>query len=179
MPRHRDRSRWALAMASGMMFNAGLLRHFRGFPQLAVRHRSIARVLDSESAFASWTERARREAALTRLVRKHLPRPLAERVRVAGTEAGVLELAASGGAIAAALRQRVPGLQAALARGGCDFAEVRVRVQVVAHASPEPKPKSRQWDSASAAPLFDLADRLPSGPLKSALSRWSRRARGR
>jgi hypothetical protein len=37
----------------------------------------------------------------------------------------------------------------------------------------------RAWDSSAASPLFDLADRLPEGPLQQALRRWSRRARGR
>ena len=142
-------------------------------------HRSIARVLESDAQFAAWTARARQEAALTRLVRKHLPRPIAERVRASAAGGAVLELAASGSAIATALRQRAPALQAALSRDGCNFTEVRVRVQVVAHAPAELERPSHQWDSARARPLFDLADRLSDGPLKSALARWSRRARGR
>ena len=93
--------------------------------------------------------------------------------------AGVLELAASAGAIAATLRQRAPDLRAALARDGCDFTEIRVRVQVAGMTGSAQKPVPRQWDSARAAPLFELADGLADGPLKAALARWSRRARGR
>ncbi len=92
---------------------------------------------------------------------------------------GVLELAASAGAIAATLRQRAPQLRESLAREGFDFAEVRVRVQVAGAGSIQRKAALRQWDTADAAPLFALADRLPDGPLKAALARWSRRARGR
>ncbi|MDQ2915712.1 MAG: DciA family protein [Casimicrobiaceae bacterium] len=142
-------------------------------------HRPLARVLDSEAQFAEWTARHRQEVALTRLVRKHLPRPIAERVHVTDARDGVLELAASAGAIAATLRQRAPALRMALARDGCDFTEVRVRVQVAGLAGPQQQTPKRQWDSSAASPLFDLADRLPGGPLKDALSRWSRRARGR
>jgi len=109
----------------------------------------------------------------------HLPRPIAERVRVTDTRDGILEIAAGAGAIAATLRQRAPDLRTALARDGFDFAEVRVRVQVAGMAAPPLKSSARRWDSSSAAPLFKLADNLADGPLKSALMQWSRRARGR
>jgi len=142
-------------------------------------HRSLARVFDSDPRLAEWRARHEREAALTRLLRRHLPRPLAERVRVADTRDGVLEIAAGAGAIAAALRQRAPDLRERLARDGFRFADVRIRVQVTGAASGVPGAPSRTWNSADAAPLFALADRLSDGPLKTALARWSRRARGR
>lgn len=141
--------------------------------------RPLARVLEGESPFAGWTARHRQELALTRLLRKHLPRPIAERVHVSDARDGVLELAATGGAIAATLRQRVPALRAALSRDGCDFTEISVRVQVAGRMIAEQKMSKRQWDSIDAAPLFDLIDRLSDSPLKAALARWSRRARGR
>ncbi|HEX6137717.1 MAG TPA: hypothetical protein VF059_08665, partial [Casimicrobiaceae bacterium] len=72
-----------------------------------------------------------------------------------------------------------PQLRRDLARGGFDFDEVRVRVQVAGTGSMQQKAPRRQWDSTDAAPLFALADRLPDGPLRAALIRWSRRARGR
>jgi hypothetical protein len=143
------------------------------------KHRTLARVLESDAQFTEWTQRHRREAALTLLLRKHLPRPVAERMRVTEARGGVLEIAAGAGAIAATLRQRVPGLQVALARDGWDFTEIRVRVQVAGVTAATAKPQSRQWDSRDATPLFELADRLPDGPLKDALAQWSRRARGR
>ena len=136
-------------------------------------------MLESDAQFADWTSRRRREAALTQLLRKHLPRPLAERVRVTDCRDGVLELAASAGAIAATLRQRAPDLRAALARDGIEVTEIRVRVQVVAITAAPDKRQLDQWDSRHATPLFERADRLADGPLKAALARWSRRARGR
>jgi hypothetical protein len=141
--------------------------------------RRIARVLESDSQLKSWTERYRREAALTQLLAAHLPKPIADRVHVADTRNGVLEFAASAGAIATVLRQRAPDLLAALSRAGWDFTEIRVRVQVAGRSNPAQKSPKRQWDSASAAPLFDLAPTLPEGPLKAAIARWARRARGR
>ena len=142
-------------------------------------HRTLAGVLQSEPELAGWTARHRREAELTLLVRKHLPRPIGERVRVAGAREGVLELTAGSGAIAAALRQRAPDLRLSLARDGRDFTEIRVRVQVEPISDRGNKTAKHQWDSREAAPLFALADQLPDGPLKAAISRWSRRARGR
>jgi len=139
----------------------------------------LAQVLERDASLAGWSERARFEARLTGVLRAHLPRAVGPHVRVAGTDANCLELAAGAGAIAATLRQRAPDLLAALRREGLDFTEIRVRVQVAGVVGATPKPPSRQWDSRDATPLFELADRLPDGPLKAALAQWSRRARGR
>ena len=142
-------------------------------------HRTLARVFDADPRVAEWRKRHEHEAALTRLLRRHLPRPLAERVRVADARDDVLEIAAGAGAIAAALRQRAPELRERLARDGFPFAQIRIRVQVTGAASSGPSVPKRPWNSGDAAPLFALADRLSEGPLKAALARWSRRARGR
>jgi hypothetical protein len=159
---------------------------FNGFPSLFLtavepmpKHRTVAGILETDAHFAEWTARHRQENALTLLLRKHLPRPIAERVRVTDARDRVLEISASAGAIAAALRQRAPDLRLALARDGWDFTDVRVRVQVAGITVREKKPAIRQWDSKSASPVFELADQLRDGPLKAALTRWSRRARGR
>ena len=138
----------------------------------------LARVFAADTRIAAWTARLKEEAALTALVRRQLPRPLADRVRVTGIREGTLELATSAGAVATAVRQRTPDLIAALRREGCDFTEIRVRVQVAGAAAPEKKPLSRQMDARASA-IFEMAARLPEGPLKHALDRWSRRARGR
>lgn len=143
------------------------------------KHRSVARVLESDAQFAEWIARRRQEIELTQMLRKHLPRPIAERIHVSDCRAGILELAASAGAIAATVRQRAPDLRAALARDGIEFDEIRVRVQVAASGAARDKFAARQWDSRQATSLFELADRLADGPLKAALARWSRRARGR
>lgn len=138
----------------------------------------LARIFATDTRIAVWTARLKQEAALTALVRRELPRPLADRVRVTGTRDGTLELATSAGAVAAAVRLRTPDLIAALRREGCDFTEIRVRVQVTGGARPELKLLSRQLDTRASS-IFDLAGRLSDGPLKAALTRWSRRARGR
>lgn len=142
--------------------------------------RPLARVLESDAQLAQWSARQREEAALTMHVRRTLPHTLGQRVHVTGLRNGVLEIAASGGAIAAALRQRAASLPMVLRAEGFDVSEVRVRVQVVSTAPDrERKAADRVLDVRAATPLFDLAERLPQGALRDALARWSRRARGR
>ncbi|HEY3555769.1 MAG TPA: DciA family protein, partial [Casimicrobiaceae bacterium] len=87
--------------------------------------RPLGTVLQTDAQLGRWTARQREEAALTKLVRRHLPRALAERVRVAGVRDGVVELTASGGAIAAALRQRTTTLPDVLRREGVAVTSVR------------------------------------------------------
>ncbi|HEX6137570.1 MAG TPA: DciA family protein, partial [Casimicrobiaceae bacterium] len=74
-------------------------------------HRPLASVIDSDAQLGAWSTRHRAEAELTRVLRRHLPRPIADRVRVSAARDGVLELAATAGAIAASLRQRAPQLR--------------------------------------------------------------------
>ena len=92
--------------------------------------RPLARVLANDATIASWHARMQAESLLTAAVRRHLPRALADRVRVADTASGMLTLAVSAGAIAAVIRQRAPAILADLAREGSHFTEIRVRVQV-------------------------------------------------
>lgn len=139
----------------------------------------LARVLERDAALAGWSQRARVEAHLTTLLRAQLPRAVGPHVRVAGTDAKCLELAAGAGAIAATLRQRAPDLLAALRREGLDFTEIRVRVQVRGITGTAVKNPANQRDASAARPLFELAERLPEGALRRSLIRWSRRARGR
>ncbi|MEP6679283.1 MAG: hypothetical protein ABJB78_08290 [Betaproteobacteria bacterium] len=138
----------------------------------------LAHVFAADARIVAWTARLKAEAALTALIRRQLPRPLADRVRVTGILDGAVELASSTGAVAAAVRQRLPDVIASLRREGCDFTEIRVRVQVGGGARPENKSLCRQMDARAFA-MLDLAARLPECPLKDALDRWSRRARGR
>src|SRR5689334_8041656 len=111
-------------------------------------HRALARVFESDAQIAEWTQRQRREAALTRLLRQYLPRPIAERTRVTDAREGRLEIAAGSGAIAAALRQRAPDLRTRFARDGHPFVEIRIRVQLVQASEVAPTPARRPWSSS-------------------------------
>jgi hypothetical protein len=141
--------------------------------------RPLAGILTADAQLGQWVARQRQEAELAAEVRKHLPRALGLRVHVTGLRDGVLELGANGGAIAATLRQRAPALRAALSADGFGVREVKVRVQVVASPGAPARGTPRSLDVRAATPLFDLAEQLPQGPLREALARWSRRARGR
>jgi len=119
------------------------------------------------------------EAALTAVIRRVVPRPLAERVRVADARGGVLELAVAAGAAATVIRQRTPDMTVALRREGWDFTEIRIRVQVRAAERSAEKRFSNQVDVSKLHPLFRLADTLGDSPLKQSLERWRRRVQGR
>jgi hypothetical protein len=135
----------------------------------------LSRILAADPAIAGWDARRRRDEALGAAVRRHLPRPLAERVRVTDPGTGQLELAVDSGAVAAVVRQRSPDLAAMLRREGYEFTGIRVRVQVRATPSVQRKIVANQPDRESLRPLAELARGLPAGALKSALARLLRR----
>ncbi len=138
--------------------------------------RPLARVLADDPQVVAWIRRRREEAAVTKAIGAVLPRPLAAHVAALLPAPDHLDLVAPTGAVAAALRQRLPAVRAALAREGMDFREVRVRVQPVLAPEPERKSVPRQRDSAQLPALENLAADLPEGPLKHAVRRWLRRA---
>jgi len=135
----------------------------------------LSSILAADPTVAGWQARRRREEALAAIVRRHLPRPLADRVRVVNAEGGELELAVDAGAIAAIVRQRTPDLVAALVREHWQFTGIRVRVQVRVDPPVRPKFHANQIDRETLRPLADLARRLPPGPLKASLARLLRR----
>ena len=136
----------------------------------------LKRLLATDATLAAWDARWRKETALTATIRRHLPRPLAERIRVTDASGSELILAAEAGAIAAVARQRAPDLLAALRDEGYEFTGIRVRVQVHSEPRPPAKPVAKQFDRAAIRPLAVLARDLPPGPLKAALDRFVRRA---
>ena len=138
---------------------------------------SLQRILAADPTLAAWDARCRREAALTAIVRRHLPRPLAERIRAADDAGAELNLVADAGAIAAVVRQRAPDLLAELRREGCEFTSIRVRVQVAAPSPKTQKPVAKHIDRSALRPLATFAQKLPAGPLKASLARFLRRAR--
>jgi hypothetical protein len=135
----------------------------------------LARILAADATIAAWHLRARAEAELTSAVRRHLPRALAERVRVAEVDNATLTLATSTGTVAAVVRQRLPTILGELAREGCNFTEIRVRVQVRVDAPEPAKSLKIQRKKADPAPLHRLAESLSDGPLKTAVQRLARR----
>lgn len=139
--------------------------------------RPLHRVLADDALLAQWQERMQRENRLTAAVRRMLPRALADRVRVAEAVPPLLVLAVPAGAVATAVRQRSPDVLAGLRREGLHFTQIEVRVQVRVEPRFEAKLASNQRTAIVAAPLRDLAGRLPPGPLREAVARLARRGR--
>jgi hypothetical protein len=136
----------------------------------------LQRILRSDATLAGWSARRDREEVLAAIVRRHLPRPLALRIRRAEERDLQLELVADAGAVAAIVRQRSAELLSALKREGWEFTGIRVRVQVGNEPVPSRKPLANPVDRSSLQPLSTLARTLPPGPLKTALERFLRRA---
>jgi hypothetical protein len=132
----------------------------------------LNRILAADAQLASWNARREREAALLAVVRRVLPRPVAERVFVASGEGDTLELATPTGAVASVVRQKGPDILARLAAEGWKFSGIRLRVQPRQSTQDLPKPLPRQWDSTSRRPIAALCSQLPPGPLKAALGRF-------
>ncbi len=136
----------------------------------------IKNVLAADATLATWEARRQQEATLTGVLTRHLPRTLAQRVHVVDATGVELVIAADAGAIAAAVKQRIPDLLVALRHEGCQFSAIRVRVQVRSDPATPTKSQAIQIDRASIQPLAKLARDLPEGALKAALARFVRRA---
>lgn len=136
----------------------------------------LKHILAADASLAEWEARRTREQALTIVIRRHLPRPLAMRIHVADARNGELELAADAGAVAGILRQRSAELLGTLRRQGWEFTGIRVRVQVRCDPAPPEKSLAIPVDRSALQPLTALARTLPRGPLKAALERFLRRA---
>jgi len=137
----------------------------------------LARIVAADATLALWEARRTRDDALTRLVRRQLPRLLAPHLRVADVRGACLELVADGGAAAAAARQRTPDIIAALQHEGMQFTSLRVRVQVRSAVEQPVKIQQNQQDRPDVRTLQTLAARLPPGPLRDAVGRLARRLR--
>lgn len=140
--------------------------------------RPFKRIVTADATLAAWAARRGTEEALTGIVRRLLPRPLATRIHVADARNEQLELAADAGAVAAIVRQRNAELLDALRREGYEFTGIRVRVQVRVDPPQKRKPLANPLDRSSLRPLSALARELPAGPLKAALERFLRRGGG-
>lgn len=134
----------------------------------------LRRIVDADAQLKAWNERRLREQTLLLAVRRALPRPVAERVRVTDEQGERLVLATSSGAIASVLRQHGPAILAAVRRDGWQFSGIEVRVQPQSMPMSLAKPVPHQWDSLNRRPVAALEAALPPGPLKAALTRFLR-----
>jgi len=139
--------------------------------------RRLQQILTGESALAELLSRRQRESGVEQHVKRALPPMLAARVAVIDARSSELVLAASSGAAAALLRQRIPDIARALAHEGWEFTGIRVRVQ----ARPAPQEVAnvapKQIDAASIEELERLAAKLGDSELAAALRSLVERAR--
>jgi len=112
---------------------------------------------------------------MTTVVRRCLPRLLAESVHVRMPPGADPLITTDTGAVAAIVRQRLPELAAALQHEGINSSGLRVRVQVRIDPGQAKKIVNNQPDRLALQPLGELARRLPPGPLRQALERFVRR----
>jgi hypothetical protein len=137
----------------------------------------MQRIVAADPVLAAWDARRRHEALVTQAVRTALPRQLAARIRVADAQHPTLEIVADSGAVAAAVRQRLPGVIDRLAKDGWPFTATRVHVQPRADPIAVPKSPRNPLDAPSIRALARLAATLPDGPLKRSVDRLLRQSR--
>src|SRR5262249_50422883 len=125
-------------------------------PAMTRAPQPLQRILRSDATLSGWAARRDREEALAGVVRRHLPSPLALRVRIAEERNGQLELAADAGAVAAIVRQRSAELLNALKREGWEFTGIRVRVQVRVDPPARRKVVANPVDRSLLHPLASL-----------------------
>jgi predicted transcriptional regulator len=114
---------------------------------------------------------ARRLAVLQRAYSDVVPPALAASSRAGAFHEGRLTLFATNGAVAAKLKQVLPGLLLGLRELGWEINVIEVRVQVSgapARAAPREK-NARKISAQGLRSLTELANRLPASPLRSAV----------
>lgn len=134
---------------------------------------TVTTLLQSEAHVARLTAHAERLLQLQRQLEVALPRQLTKVVRVANYRLGKVVLLAANGAVAAKVRQILPGLVEKYRQNGAEVNEIEIKVQ------PAQPMKVRAPDEAPAIigdkakqGLTNLAQKLPlDAPLRIALER--------
>jgi len=111
-------------------------------------------------------------AGLQRVLRETLPPALAGHVQLVRCDAGTALLVASGSAAAARLRMLAPRLTQALRAADSRVREIRIVVDV-ARQREKVTDSARRLDATGMAAWRQLANSLPTGPLREACRRLS------
>ena len=134
---------------------------------------TVTTLLQSEANVARLTAHAERLLQLQRQLEAALPRQLTQVVRVANYRLGKVVILAANGAVAAKVRQIIPGLVEKYRQNGAEVNEIEIKVQP---ASPI-KAKTTKDEPAvigerAKRGLTDLARTLPpDAPMRLALER--------
>jgi hypothetical protein len=116
-------------------------------------------------------QRARQLAVLQRTYSDIVPPALAASSRAGVLQEGRLTLFATNGAVAAKLKQVLPGLLLGLRKLGWEINSIEVRVQVSGAPRREAlrDKNTRKISAQGLRSLTELANRLPASPLRSAV----------
>jgi hypothetical protein len=124
---------------------------------------------------------AQRLKTLEHLLSEAVPPALAAASRVSNLKAGTLVVSTENSAIAAKLRQMAPRLLLHFKKSGIEVTGIQVYVQVKTHkikAEDDVTPRSLPPEAIKE--ITRLSQRLPTSPLRSALTRLAaRRGRGK
>lgn len=134
---------------------------------------TVTTLLESEAHVARLTAHAGRLLQLQQQLELALPRQLTKVVRVANYRLGKVVIHAANGAVAAKVRQIVPGLVEKYRQNGAEVNEIEIKVQPINPAQPKIRiePPAVIGDKAKQG-LTDLARKLPAdAPLRIALER--------
>lgn len=134
---------------------------------------TVTTLLESEAHVARLTAHAGRLLQLQRQLEVALPRQLTKLVRVANYRLGKVVILAANGAVAAKVRQIVPGLVEKYRQNGAEVNEIEIKVQPVNPAQLKAVVKTPPvlGDKAKQG-LTNLAQSLPvDAPLRLALER--------
>lgn len=141
--------------------------------------RSLDAYLNSAGGLARLSAHAGRLVKLQRVFERIAPSYLAASSRVANFKLGKVVIHADSGAVAAKLRQMLPGLLDKFSNEGAEVTEILVKVQPNHVAAQQNNPgQAPALASSAKADLRRLAGELPAdSPLKAALERLVRRSR--
>lgn len=141
--------------------------------------RSLDAYLNSAGGLSRLSAHAGRLVKLQRVFERIAPSYLAASSRVANYKLGKVVIHADSGAVAAKLRQMLPGLLDKFSSEGAEVTEIQVKVQP-SHVAVQHIGRGRAPSIATPAKadLQRLAGKLPAdSPLKAALERLVRRSR--
>lgn len=137
--------------------------------------RKLSDILSTADELGSIADASRRVARMQRVYLEAVPRDLSNSSRIGWARGAVLTVIADNGAVAAKLRQLGPRILRHLRQSGFEFNSMRIDVQVGQNAvTPAYSPHKALSKNALSA-IQDALGRLDDSPLKSALTRLSRR----
>lgn len=137
--------------------------------------RKVSDILGTADELGSIAVASRRVALMQRVYLEAVPRDLSNSSRIGWARGAVLTVIADNGAVAAKLRQLGPRILKHLRHSGFEFNSMRIDVQVGQNAFSLPYSPHKSLSKNALSAIEDTIERLDDSPLKSALTRLSRR----